>query len=366
MNEINIGINISAKRKEKGITQEELADFLGVTKASVSKWECNQSYPDVTLLPIIATYFDISVDELIGYHPQLSKNKIKEIYLRLSSDFAQKPFSEVYDECIDYGKKYYSCWKLQFYIGLSLVNHGKLAGEKCEEVYKKAEYIFDRIIKNSEDVSLSRMSTYLKATCLVMRNDVDRAINNLEGLIELPLCPDVLLANAYEMKGNGSKAISILQEYIYVSVSGILGAMPSLIRLYGNDKEKAIIWSEKALEVGKIFKVNEINPSIFLSIYCISAYICLIHGEKDKALDMIESYVKIVRNPNFFPIKLRKNVLFDSIDGIFEKLELGDEAPRSDEVIKKDIKEIIINNPIFKPLEGEERFKDLVKRLKEV
>lgn len=70
MAEINVGINIAIKRKEKGITQEELANFIGVSKAAVSKWESNQSYPDITLLPIIATYFDVSVDELLGYHPQ--------------------------------------------------------------------------------------------------------------------------------------------------------------------------------------------------------------------------------------------------------------------------------------------------------
>lgn len=333
MNEINIGFNISVKRKEKGITQEELADFLGVSKASVSKWERNQSYPDVTLLPIIATYFDISVDELIGYHPQLSKNKIKEIYLRLVSDFGKNPFDEVYDECMDYGKRYYSCWKFQFYIGLLLVNHGKLAGEKCEEIYKEAENIFDRIIKNSKDLSLGRSSSYLKSASLLMRNDADRAIKNLEALIEVPLSPDVLLASGYEMNG---------------------------------DSGKALVWSEKALELGKIFKINELNPSIYVSIYCITAYICVINGEKDKALDMLEEYVKLVKSPNFFPIKLRKNQLFDSIDGIFERLELVEEAPRSDELIKEDIKEIIVNNPVFKALENEDRFNDLVKRLKEI
>ena len=53
--------------------QDELATFLGVTKASVSKCENGQSMPDILLLPELATYFDVSVDELLGYEPQLSK-----------------------------------------------------------------------------------------------------------------------------------------------------------------------------------------------------------------------------------------------------------------------------------------------------
>ena len=76
MNHFNIAQNLVRLRHEKKITQEQLAYFLGVTKASVSKWETRQSLPDISLLPLLASFFDISVDELIGYHPQLSKEEI--------------------------------------------------------------------------------------------------------------------------------------------------------------------------------------------------------------------------------------------------------------------------------------------------
>lgn len=73
MNSLRLSENIAFMRKKAGITQDELATFLGVTKASVSKWETGQSMPDILLLPELATYFDVSVDELLGYEPQLSK-----------------------------------------------------------------------------------------------------------------------------------------------------------------------------------------------------------------------------------------------------------------------------------------------------
>ena len=69
MKEINIARAILQGRRAKGVTQEELAQFIGVSKASVSKWETGQSYPDITLLPHLAAYFNISIDELIGYEP---------------------------------------------------------------------------------------------------------------------------------------------------------------------------------------------------------------------------------------------------------------------------------------------------------
>ncbi len=59
MNGLNIGKCIIRKRKEKGITQEQLADYMGISKASVFKWETGQSYPDIVILPKMAAYFKL-------------------------------------------------------------------------------------------------------------------------------------------------------------------------------------------------------------------------------------------------------------------------------------------------------------------
>ena len=58
--------NLKRLRLEKGTTQDELAAHLGLSKQSVSKWERNEGYPDITLLPRIAAYFHITVDDLLG------------------------------------------------------------------------------------------------------------------------------------------------------------------------------------------------------------------------------------------------------------------------------------------------------------
>ena len=53
-------------RKEKHLTQEQIAEILGVSPQAVSRWENSATFPDVTLLPQIAGYFDTTVDELLG------------------------------------------------------------------------------------------------------------------------------------------------------------------------------------------------------------------------------------------------------------------------------------------------------------
>jgi len=59
--------NISRYRKDLGLTQETLADKLGITFQAVSKWETAQSVPDTMLLPKLARALNISVDKLLGY-----------------------------------------------------------------------------------------------------------------------------------------------------------------------------------------------------------------------------------------------------------------------------------------------------------
>ena len=63
---IYLGENIKRLRLEKGLTQETLSEFLGVTSQSVSNWERGESYPDITILPEIAGFFKVSVDDLLG------------------------------------------------------------------------------------------------------------------------------------------------------------------------------------------------------------------------------------------------------------------------------------------------------------
>ena len=77
--ELMIGDKIKKLRRSKDLTQEELATHLGISYQAISKWERNDGYPDITMLPALANYFEISVDELIGMNEIYSSNKLEEI-----------------------------------------------------------------------------------------------------------------------------------------------------------------------------------------------------------------------------------------------------------------------------------------------
>ena len=75
---IILAANILKYRKKCGLSQEELANKLGVTFQAVSKWELSKSAPDIFFLPTMADVFECSIDDLFSYMP---KSKQEELNL---------------------------------------------------------------------------------------------------------------------------------------------------------------------------------------------------------------------------------------------------------------------------------------------
>ena len=94
MNPIKLHEQISFLRKQKGLTQEQLANALGVTNQSVSKWESGQCCPDIQLLPNLAELFEVSVDELLGCN---SAKGLGDICLSLKDHFTALPEKESFE-----------------------------------------------------------------------------------------------------------------------------------------------------------------------------------------------------------------------------------------------------------------------------
>lgn len=97
---MQIGKTIRKYRKEKGMTQEEMANRLGVTTPAVNKWENENSYPDITLLAPIARLLGISLDTLLSFQENLTKEEIASIVMEAD----QKLKTETYDEVFCWAK----------------------------------------------------------------------------------------------------------------------------------------------------------------------------------------------------------------------------------------------------------------------
>lgn len=365
MKEINIAKVLVRKRKEKGMTQEDLADYIGVSKASVSKWETGQSYPDVTFLPQLAAFFNISVDELIDYQPQMTKNDIQKLYLRLAADFSTKPFTTVLTEIHRTVKKYYACFPLLLQMGILLINHLELVKEDTEKVMTltaEAKSLFVRVKEESDEVSLKKKALYMEALCALLENDADTTLFLLEDAIEPALPPESLLASAYQCKGEIKAAKAVLQVGIYQNIVVLFNFFPAYLLLCTDDSEKFNETLHRAVTVADAFDMRRLHPGVLVALYISAAQGYLMQKNDDRAIAMIEQYAEIVTS-DIYPLNLHGDAFFDHLDGWLSKLDIGDALPRDEKTIRKSMADVILHNPAFATLADNPRFQSIAAKL---
>jgi len=367
MKEINIARTIVKKRREKGMTQEDLAKFIGVSKASVSKWETGQSYPDITFLPQLATLFNITIDELIGYEPQMSREDIRKLYLKLSADFAEKPFDEVLASCREIAKKYYSCFPLLIKIGLLLINHSTESGdrEKTMSVVAEARELFVRVKTESDDARLVQQALNLEAICALMMGNPGEVIDLLEGTSRKNISTETLLASAYQMVGKTREARSILQAGIYQHLVSLLGMLADYLMFCSDDPESFGSTYRRAEKVGEAFDLEKLHPYMLIKLYIIAAQGFAAQGSKEAALDLLEKYAKLVTG-DIYPFRLKGDDYFTMLEDWFEEFDLGPAMPRNEKIVRRNLVEQVVSNPAFAPLADDPRYGRVVEILKNI
>ncbi|KOF56302.1 DNA-binding protein [Clostridium sp. DMHC 10] len=366
MKEINLAKVIVSKRREKGITQEELANYIGVSKASVSKWETGLSYPDIVFLPQLAAYFNISVDELIGYEPQMTKEDIKKLYHKLAADFVEKPFDGVIKHCREIIKKYYSCFPLLLQMGILLLNHSMLLKDREEQMalLKEAKELFIRVKVESEDIELTRQALNLEAACLIYTADPKAALELLEDANDRVMIPnETLAAMAYQMLGKNENAKETLQISMYQYILSLIDAFDLYSTFYINDKEKYEEIFRRVFAITEVFNMEKLHPTFLLKIYIYAAQGYASLGEQDKALDILNKYTEISIG-DIYPIKLHGDDFFDLLDDWLLQLDLGVNPVTNEKTIKQNMLNSVICNPSFAVLKESSRFKSIVKKLK--
>ncbi len=165
---IYFGENIKRLRKEREMTQEAFANVLGVSFQAVSKWERGETYPDITMLPSIASFFNVSIDDLLGVDEVKREEKINE-YLNLYDKmrFKDKPFLFTkFQEAI---KEFPGDYRLlirylELYMDTVIIEKDDNA--EYEKASQKILSIYDNIQNNCTDDSIRMWAKRLVCTHL--------------------------------------------------------------------------------------------------------------------------------------------------------------------------------------------------------
>ncbi|MGH4123195.1 MAG: helix-turn-helix domain-containing protein [Clostridium sp.] len=301
MNKLSIGEVIFKLRKEKNITQEQLGNFIGVSTAAVSKWEGGISYPDITLLPILATFFNVSIDKLLNFKIELSDEEVMKIFSECESLFSSGDLDKAIDKSKEYILKYPGCYYLKLRIGLLFSFYSCKAAnseEKFMNIICYAIELLEAVAQNSsKEESVERALYQLGALYQVVKEE-DKALEALKKIHKSQLDPDVILSSIYMQKNEMKKARKLLQSKLYKNIEDICIICLGLANSYMKD-EKDLNMIERyynlSTNIQKTFSPE--GDSVFrLSMeYLNFARTYLQFNEKKKAMDMLHKMIEDIR-----------------------------------------------------------------------
>lgn len=363
MKELNLSSILVKKRKEKGMTQDQLAAYMGVSKASVSKWETGQSYPDITFLPQLAAYFNLSIDELVGYQPQMTREDIRKLYHRLARDFSQKPAEEVVEECEGIIKKYYSCFPLLLQMAVLYLNHFMLLQnpEEQKAMIGKAKDLCRRVKAEGGDILLSSQANSLEARMELMAGRPEKVLELLDEEVQANYFDETILSEAYRMLGNEEKARETVQISLYQHLLGAMSFMTQELTLYENDEEKFEMLVQRGTRMAGIFELDLLHVNAMAQFYFAAAVGYMGRRKEEKALVMLENYERVCLK-NLLPYTLHGDAFFDLINPWLNEICLGVQAPREEKLIKQSVLDGL-KHPAFDPLKKNPRYEEIVKRI---
>lgn len=177
-----IGERIKQLRYEKGLTQEEVAAHLGVSAQSISKWERGEGYPDIEMLPTLASYFNISIDGLVGMDAASGK------YDELNSVWEKNNRSELHKENIklmnDALKTFPNDALLLVQLSTSLEKAGTTDEEKSDYL-KESIKVQEQIIRYCDDCEVRGATMYNICFSYLKNGEREKALEQAKKLPNL-------------------------------------------------------------------------------------------------------------------------------------------------------------------------------------
>ena len=220
--QLNIGSKIRELRHRHDRTQENLADALGITAQAVSRWESGGSYPDMEIIPSIANYFDVTIDELFGYEDN-RKTKIDSIIKRIDSfNIKSRSDDKWIEDCLlilrEGIAEFPNNERLMFTLADTLTEagwrrhkewlcydeegfiHHNYEIHQNNEFWAEAIKISEHLADNANDNEIVTKS--LRILVLLYRNigENEKAVACANKMPELKNCREVLLASASDGK----------------------------------------------------------------------------------------------------------------------------------------------------------------------
>lgn len=360
--DMKIGGKIIELRKEKKMTQEQLAELLGVSAPAVSKWETDSCYPDITLLCPLARALGTNVDTLLAYEETLSEEKHGQYMTEIIDTIREGKEEEAEERLDQLLHRYPSATSLKFSaiaaFSMLEMNCAADGGEeetaKKEETEKKKRWRARRkelaeAVYASGDSAFRMPAVSMLVSLELADGDLDRAERLLQETVTNTADFTMLWARLYQKKGEKDKAVRTVQSNLYQLIGKVQACLITLLEEdMGFDRERKLAICDVLCRVEELFAVGGgTGAGAVAEIY-------LRLGMREEALEYLERFVERITEG---PMPLNQALFSPTFSS--EAMKSG---------FTRELRQVAINglehDACYEEVRGEERFQALVTKLK--
>ena len=253
---------IKKQRNSLGLTQEQVALYLGVSTPAVNKWEKGVSYPDITILPPLARLLKVDLNTLLSFHDELSQQEITVFLNEIVQTMQTQDFDSGYAMAMEKIHQYPTCERL--ILNIALILQGGLS---MFRVVNRDDYtqeiidLFERSAK-SHDLEIRNQGVSMLVSTYLKNKDYDKAQKSIDSLPTVTYDKEQLQGSLYIQSGELEKASELFENKLISASSEINGALLSMIEiaLKENRNEDATYFAEIIEKTTKLYDLWEYIP----------------------------------------------------------------------------------------------------------
>ncbi|CDD06732.1 dNA-binding protein [Dorea sp. CAG:317] len=292
---------IQEKRKELGLTQEQVAEYLNVSTPAVSKWEKGITSPDISILPQLARFLKIDLNTLFCFTEDMTMTEINYFCREVSDIVQAEGFIAGFKTAIAKLHEYPHNETLLYYMALQLDGHLLMSGmdDTTKEPYEAEIISWYSKLTDSTDDKISNSAKFMLASRYIRSADYEKAQEILDSM---PSKEDIISSMAdklmlqvsiYEQQGKAEQAVKELQYALLTAVQKVQLLLNKLVdaELSANNYETAKIIAEKSSQMPELLNLWE------YSSFVAPLQVAMVEKNSDTCIALLRKLLNLVTEP---------------------------------------------------------------------
>lgn len=342
---MNIGEVIKKYRKQKNMTQEEMANRLGVTAPAVNKWENGVSMPDIMLLAPIARLLDISLDTLLSFQGELTEKEVIELVKEMDKKLENESYESVFQWAKKQMERYPNCERLLLWMTMNLAarrDYMEVQDAEKHEDFFKDKYV--RLLESSEEYIRTMAAEALYAF-YIQKEEYEKAEEYLRYFSVQNPERKRKQAFLYAHSGRTEEAYKAYEELLYSEYNILNVTFHSIYAMYlkENNLEKAAFLAEKLRLLYRTFDMGE-------------------YFEASVMLELAQAKMDVEGTLEYAGRMLHEtdSVYVHGKSELYEHLTFKESSEDFQDMLRESVRKLLSDEAEFRYMKGDKRWEELI------